>query len=30
MKTMKGRNLTVTLDKAREWYSSGNETLKNY
>lgn len=25
---MKGRNLTVTLDKAKEWYSSGNETLK--
>lgn len=25
---MKQRNLTVTLDKAREWYSSGNETLK--
>lgn len=25
---MKERNLKVTLDKAREWYNSGNETLR--
>lgn len=25
---MKERNITVTLDKAREWYNSGNESLK--
>lgn len=25
---MEKRNLTVTLDKAREWYNSENETLK--
>lgn len=24
----KARNVTVTLDKAREWYNSGNESLK--
>ena len=28
MKTMEERNITVTLDKAREWYNSGNESLK--
>ena len=28
MKTMKEINITVTLDKAREWYNSGNESLK--
>lgn len=26
---MKERNITITLDKAREWYNSENETLKN-
>lgn len=25
---MEERNITVTLDKAREWYNSGNESLK--
>lgn len=25
---MKERNITVTLDKAREWYNSGNESLR--
>ena len=25
---MKERNVTITLDKAREWYNSGNESLK--
>ena len=25
---MKARNITVTLDKAKEWFSSGNATLK--
>lgn len=25
---MKERNITVTLEKAREWYNSGNTTLK--
>lgn len=25
---MKERNVTVTFDKAREWYNSGNESLK--
>lgn len=25
---MEKRNVTVTLDKAREWYNSGNESLK--
>ena len=25
---MKARNVTVTLDKAKEWFSSGNATLK--
>ena len=25
---MKERNVTVTIDKAREWYNSGNATLK--
>lgn len=26
---MKERNITITIDKAREWYNSENETLKN-
>lgn len=26
--TMKERNVTVTLDKAKEWFNSGNATLK--
>lgn len=25
---MKERNITITLEKAREWYNSGNATLK--
>lgn len=25
---MEDRNITITLDKAREWYNSGNESLK--
>ena len=25
---MKERNITVTLKKAREWYNSGNTSLK--
>ena len=25
---MKERNITITLDKAREWYNSENESLK--
>ena len=25
---MDTRNVTVTLDKAREWYNSGNATLR--
>ena len=25
---MKERNVTVTLEKAKEWFSSGNATLK--
>lgn len=25
---METRNLTVTLEKAKEWYNSGNESLK--
>lgn len=25
---MKERNITITIDKAREWYNSENESLK--
>ena len=25
---MKERNVTITIDKAREWYNSENESLK--
>ena len=25
---MKERNITITIDKAREWYNSENDTLK--
>ena len=25
---MKERNITITLEKAREWYNSDNESLK--
>lgn len=26
---MEARNMTITIDKAREWFHSGNEALKN-
>ena len=25
---MEKRNITITIEKAREWYNSGNEALK--
>ena len=25
---MKERNITITLEKAKEWYNSGNDSLK--
>lgn len=25
---MEARNITITIDKAREWFHSGNEALK--
>lgn len=25
---MKERNITITIDKAREWYNSGSESLR--
>ena len=25
---MKERNVTITLEKAQEWYNSGNDSLK--